>query len=107
MSGERVVEYIRYRIEPEQRADFEQAYVAAAAVLARAGQCVDYELTRCVDEPVRYVLRITWTSAEDHLRGFRTGELFPPFFAAIRPFVGNIEEMRHYAPTPVHGSGAA
>nr|BFE83310.1 hypothetical protein GCM10020093_059110 [Planobispora longispora] len=60
-----------------------------------------------MDEPACYVLRITWTSAEDHLRGFREGPDFPPFLAEIRPYVGDIEEMRHYAPTGIRGQGSS
>lgn len=101
-----IVEYIRYRI-PEQRvAEFEDAYARAALVLAKAPQCVDYELSRCVDEPSCHILRITWTSAEDHLDGFRKGRLFPEFLKEVRPYVGMIEEMRHYEPTAVRGGAA-
>lgn len=101
------VEYIRYRIPEQQSAEFLAAYTRAATHLAAAPQCVDYELTRCVEDPEHYVLRITWKSTEDHLEGFRKSASFPPFFAEIRPYVENIEEMRHYGPTPVRGTGAA
>ncbi|SDS25782.1 group II truncated hemoglobin [Actinoplanes derwentensis] len=100
------VEYIRYRI-PDDTGAFEQAYTRAAELLARAPQCVDYELSRCADEPGAYILRITWTSPEDHLTGFRGGDLFPAFLAEIRPYIAAIEEMRHYEPTPVRGAGGA
>ncbi|MEV4252478.1 antibiotic biosynthesis monooxygenase [Spirillospora sp. NPDC049652] len=102
-----IVEYIRYRIGGADAAGFEAAYARAAASLAAAPQCVDYELSRCVDEPECYVLRITWTSADAHLKEFRTGEHFPPFFAEIRPYVERIEEMRHYEPTSVRGVGGS
>lgn len=91
-----IVEYIRYRVpDPEE---FEAAYRRAVVPLDKAPQCLDYELSRCVDEPECYVLRIIWTSAEDHLEGFRNGEHFAEFFAEIKPYVSNIEEMRHYEP---------
>jgi truncated hemoglobin YjbI/quinol monooxygenase YgiN len=99
------VEYIRYRVPAERGAEFEAAYARAAVPLAHAAQCVDYELTRCVEDPEAYVLRIVWTSAEDHLTGFRGSENFREFFAEIRPYAGHIEEMRHYQRTPVTGHG--
>ena len=102
-----IVEYIRYRIPGERAAEFEEAYARAAAFLARASQCVDYELSRCADDRTAYVLRITWTSADDHLQGFRGGELFPGFLAEIRPYVEAIEEMRHYERTGVRGVGGS
>ena len=102
-----IVEYIRYRIGEDRQAAFTADYARAAEVLARAPQCVDYELTRCVDEPACHVLRIRWTSAKDHLQAFRGGDLFPEFLACIRPYVGDIEEMRHYERTAVEGTGAS
>jgi len=45
----------------------------------RAEQCVDLELSRSVDDPACAVLRITWTSATDHLSGFRGSANFGEF----------------------------
>jgi hemoglobin len=102
-----IVEYIRYSVPAEQGQEFEAAYKRAATQLSRAPQCVEYDLARCVDEPGSYILRITWTSAKDHLEGFRRGDLFQDFFAEIRPYVDRIEEMRHYERTPVRGAGGS
>ncbi|MGW2701903.1 putative quinol monooxygenase [Streptomyces sp. NPDC001340] len=101
------VEYIRYRIALDDQKAFEGAYAQAAQALAAAPECVDYELSHCQEEAERYILRIRWTSVEDHLQGFRKGEHFPAFFSAIRPFVSSIEEMQHYLTTDVVGTGKA
>ncbi|MCM2418967.1 antibiotic biosynthesis monooxygenase family protein [Streptomyces sp. RKAG293] len=96
------VEYIRYRItDPERRPAFEKAYTTAAEQLDLAPQCLGYELSHGVEESDRYVLRIEWTSVEAHEQGFRGGPQFPPFLAAIRPYIGDIEEMKHYERTSV------
>ncbi|MFE3176573.1 group II truncated hemoglobin [Amycolatopsis sp. NPDC059090] len=102
-----IIEYIRYRIPDGGHAEFEAAYRRAAKSLAAAEQCHEYELTQAVDEPGSYVLRILWTSADAHLQGFRGGPHFAAFFAEIRPYVENIEEMRHYERTEVAGPGGA
>ncbi|MFF4771440.1 group II truncated hemoglobin [Microtetraspora fusca] len=102
-----IVEYIRYAIAEGRAEEFEAAYARAARSLAAAPQCVDYELSRCVDEPASYILRITWTSARDHMEGFRSGEHFRAFFTEIRPYVNDIAEMRHYERTAVRGSGGS
>jgi hemoglobin len=113
-----IVEYIRYRIRAGDGPAFEAAYAEAAAVLANSPHCVDYELTRRTgeqtgpaphvdDDDEHYMLRIRWTSSEDHLQGFRRGPGFQRFFGAIRPYLSDIEEMRHYAATSVHGRGSA
>ena len=109
-----IVEYVRYRVPLESAAAFEADYARAAVSLQESPECVDYELARCTEAPdpdgppvSDFVLRIRWTSAEDHLQGFRGGPSFRPFFAAIRPWFPNIQEMRHYEVGGVAGPGAA
>jgi len=96
-----IVEYIRYTIPADRRAEFEGAYAQARPSLDASTHCLGYELSRCVDEPSAYILRIEWDSAEGHLRGFRGSPEFRAFFAAVGPYVGNIAEMRHYELTGV------
>src|SRR6185436_6866276 len=78
------IEYIRYTLGTHQPAEFISAYEAAARHLDAAPECLGYELTQCDEEPNSFILRIEWTSAEDHMGKFRKGPHFPPFLAAIR-----------------------
>ncbi|NGO79111.1 antibiotic biosynthesis monooxygenase [Streptomyces sp. YC504] len=103
----RTVEYIRYTIPADGAEAFIAAYERAAEPLAASPQCVDYELRRCEEEPESFILRITWTSTSDHIETFRASAEFRTFFAEISPYVKDITEMRHYAPTGVAGQGAA
>ena len=91
-----IVEYIRYRVPSERCAEFERAYASAGEPLLASPHCLAYELTRCTEDPTRYILRIEWDSAEGHLKGFRGSANFRAFFRHIQPFVSHIEEMRHY-----------
>lgn len=91
-----IVEYIRYELKQHNSDDLAAAYRLAAPHLEAAPQCLGYDLSHCVEEPSSLILRILWTSTEDHLQGFRKGAHFPPFLAAIRPFINEIAEMRHY-----------
>ncbi|MFJ9039265.1 group II truncated hemoglobin [Streptomyces sp. NPDC102406] len=101
------VEYIRYHIPEDRSAQFLAAYTRAARQLAASPHCVSYELARCEEDFEHFVLRIVWTSTEDHVEGFRTSGRFRDFLAEIRPYVGDIQEMRHYKPTTVRGTGSA
>lgn len=101
-----IVEYIRYQIDEERSKAFEDGYMAAQAALQSSSHCLGWELTRCTEDPAQYILRIEWDSAEGHLQGFRRSPEFPSFLAAIRPFFDDIQEMRHYDLTDVHGARA-
>ena len=91
-----IVEYTRYQIEDAKREGFEAAYKNAAVPLGNSEHCRSYELTRCTEDQNFYVLRVVWDSEEGHLKGFRSSVEFKAFFAEVRPFVANIEEMQHY-----------
>jgi len=98
-----IVEYVRYQIPEDRQRTFEDGYAEAQAALLASPHCLGWELARCVEEPTAYTLRIAWDSLEGHERGFRQGPEFRSFFAAVRPFVDDIQEMRHYEVTRVAG----
>jgi quinol monooxygenase YgiN len=96
-----VVEYIRYKLSRHTADQLIEAYRLAATHLQAAPQCLGYELSACEDESAAFVLRILWTSSKDHMEAFRKGEHFPPFLQLVRPFIDEIEEMRHYGLTDI------
>jgi len=95
------VEYIRYELVAHQPDDLVRAYTIAADALRAAPECMAFELAQCEEAPHSFVMRIEWHSTAAHLQGFRKGPYFPPFLAAINPFIPEIAEMRHYSPTSV------
>jgi hypothetical protein len=95
------IEYIRYELAAHEPEELLHAYIAAAGCLRAAPECLAFELSRCEEAPRCFILRIEWRSTAAHLEGFRKGPQFPPFLAAIKPFIGEIADMRHYAPTAV------
>ena len=96
-----VVEYIRYRVETEKRQLFLDAYAKAAENLEASEYCLAYEITECEEEPGQFMVRIEWTSTQEHLNGFRKSAVFPPFFALVKDFYNSIQEMRHYQLTSI------
>jgi|SRR6187200_2589 quinol monooxygenase YgiN len=96
-----VVEYIRYRVPAERHREFEDAYAEAQAALGDSPHCLAYEVAHGIEEPDNFVVRIEWDSVEGHEQGFRQSAGFGAFFAAVKPFFEQIEEMRHYELTPI------
>lgn len=96
------VEYIRYRIPLERGTDFLDAYERGGVILRGDPRCLAFEVTQGLEEPDRYVVRIEWSSIEDHLMGFRASAQFPAFLAHVRPFFDDIEEMAHYVQRQDH-----
>jgi heme-degrading monooxygenase HmoA len=96
-----IVEYTRYRIADGRGAALVEAYEQAAKYLKESPHCISFELSQCVEEKDRYILRIEWKSTDEHLQGFRKEPGFKEFFQLVKPFFDNIEEMQHYEVTSV------
>src|SRR5262245_21573862 len=96
-----VIEYIRYKVSENRQEEFIQAYQNASKQLLESEFCLGYELTHCQEEPDHFIMRIEWSSTEDHLNGFRQSPEFREFFNHVKPFFNNIEEMHHYNLTEV------
>jgi quinol monooxygenase YgiN len=84
-----IAEYVRYKItDAARQRELIGAYDAAQKSLLTSPHCLGYELSQCSWEPSHFILRIEWDSHDGHLTGFRQSANFQPFFAAVRPFVG-------------------
>ncbi|MBD0382205.1 putative quinol monooxygenase [Paenibacillus sedimenti] len=92
-----VVEIIRYDIASESVEHFIQAYKEAGTYLKRSTHCLSYEVVQGIEEPGHFIVRIEWDSVEGHMKGFRAGPEFQPFFALVKPFFNAILEMKHYS----------
>ena len=92
-----VIEYIRYTVADQARGEvLQRTYATAAQQLDAAPECLAYELAECEEDSKSWILRIEWRSTEAHLQGFRKGPHFAAFLEAIRGFMPEIAEMRHY-----------
>lgn len=90
------VEIIRYTIPMEMQTAFKKAYHDAGAFLKQSPFCLGYEVLHGEDDPTHYIVRIHWTSKEDHLQKFRKSAEFESFFILVKPYYTNIDEMKHY-----------
>ncbi|HKW64426.1 MAG TPA: antibiotic biosynthesis monooxygenase family protein [Candidatus Acidoferrum sp.] len=96
-----IVEYTRYKIDENRRVAFVNDYREAAESLKCSKNCLGYELTQCTEDEGYFILRIEWDSEEGHLKRFRNSSEFKAFFPNVRPYDGDIEEMRHYRLTDI------
>jgi hypothetical protein len=94
----RIPKYIRCKIPAEQQADFIRDHITAKEPLMRSPYALDFDISQCAEDGAQFIVRIEWTSADDHLKKFRTSAEFRELFRCISPYVAMIEEMRHYEP---------
>jgi hypothetical protein len=93
-----IIEYLRYTNPAERQDEFIRDYTCAKEPLLRSPYAVPLTCASVSRIPTQFILRIEWTSTEDHLKRFRGNGEFKEFLGLIRPYPQNIDEMRHYEP---------
>jgi quinol monooxygenase YgiN len=95
-------EVIRYKVPAGQASAFEQAYKETEPILQNSSHCLGYRLIRSVEEPENWILLLSWDSVEGHEQGFRKEPGFRQFFGLVRPFLDQVQEMKHYNTTALN-----
>lgn len=73
-----------------------QGIIKGLEVIRKHPDCISAHVTRCVEQPQRYMLSVVWSSLEAHTVDFRGGPLFPQWRSNINGlFTGN-PEVFHY-----------
>lgn len=90
-----IYEHAIFSISPGTEADFEAAFVKGREVIL-AGGALSAELSRCAEEPSRYLLRAAWESVEAHNEGFRKSPAFSEWRSHVGPYFAAPPDVTHY-----------
>jgi len=91
-----IIEIATITIIEGKELEFEQAFRVAQAYIADSPHSLNHQLTRCVEHPSRYILRIEWDSLEGHTVGFRGSAVFQEYRALLYPLYAAPPEVVHY-----------
>ncbi len=80
----RIIGVAILNIQPGQRDEFEQAFLAAQAIIASMPGYMSHQLQKYIEEPDRYILLVNWEALEDHAVGFRRSARYQEWNSAVR-----------------------
>jgi heme-degrading monooxygenase HmoA len=89
------LEYAIFDVNPGTEDEFEKAYLATSSVLEQAAGLRGASLSRGVETPNRFILRIEWDSVEAH-EDFRITEEFAKWRTQVGPFFAGRPQAAHY-----------
>ena len=90
-----VIERADISVTTGRESEFETAMQPGIALLAAASGCTGVSLSRCIERPQRYELKIRWQSVGHHTEFTRT-EDFKTFRDLAGPFFTERPLMEHY-----------
>jgi len=91
-----IVEIATIQVTAGKEESFIDAFRQAQRYLAASQHCLRYQLTRCIEEPGRFVLRIEWDSVEGHMEKFRGSPDYQDFRNLLYPNYASPPEILHY-----------
>jgi heme-degrading monooxygenase HmoA len=91
-----IVEHAVLEVAPERVASFESAFARARPLIAASPGFLGLRLSRCVEQPGRYLLLVEWERLEDHTEGFRNSPAYEEWRRLLHHFYEPFPVVEHY-----------
>ena len=93
-----ILEHALLDVIPEQESAFEEAFDQAKSIIASMAGFRSLRLSRCIEQPDRYLLLVEWERLEDHTDGFRGSAEYEQWRALLHRFYGPLPPVEDYEP---------
>jgi heme-degrading monooxygenase HmoA len=84
-------------VKPGREDEFEAAFAEAQSIIASMPGFDWLQLHRCVEQPSRYLLLVSWQRLEDHTEGFRESPQYEEWKRLLHHFYGPFPTVEHYS----------
>lgn len=91
-----VLEHAVLDVRPGEEGDFEPTFERATAIISASPGFRSLRLSRCVEQPNRYLLLVEWETLADHTEGFRGSPAYQEWRALLHHFYDPFPVVEHY-----------
>lgn len=91
-----ILESAVLNVRPGRETEFEAAMREARPLIAATPGFIKIDLHRCIEEPSRYLLLVSWQSLQDHTVGFRQSERYGQWRDLLHHFYDPFPIVEHY-----------
>jgi heme-degrading monooxygenase HmoA len=91
-----ILEHAPLDVVPGREDEFESAFRRASAIIASMPGFRSLRLSRCIEEPNRYLLLVEWDRLEDHTEGFRGAPEYQEWRALLHDFYDPFPTVLHF-----------
>jgi heme-degrading monooxygenase HmoA len=83
-------------VRPGRETEFENAFAEAQGIIAGMPGFGGLTLSRCIEQPHRYLLLVHWRRLEDHTQGFRGSPEYQRWRDLLHHFYDPFPTVEHY-----------
>ena len=91
-----ILEVAILNVRPSMEADFEAAFLQAAAIIASMPGYISHQVRRCIEVRNRYILLVNWETIEAHTLGFRGSHEYQDWKRLLHHFYDPFPTVEHY-----------
>lgn len=93
-----ILEHALLPVVPGREAEFEAAMTEAQQIIATMPGFLNISVSRCVERPSTYLLRVEWERLEDHTEGFRRSDAYQEWRRLLHHFYDPFPVVEHFVP---------
>jgi heme-degrading monooxygenase HmoA len=83
-------------VRPGEEATFEAAFDEATPLIAASPGFRSVRLSRCIEQPGRYLLLVEWETLSDHIEGFRGSNAYQEWRRLLHHFYDPFPTVEHF-----------
>jgi heme-degrading monooxygenase HmoA len=92
-----ITEQVVLNVKPGQASDFEKTFTEATPIISSMPGFESLQLHRCIEEPNRYLLLVTWRTLEDHTEGFRGSPEYEDWRRLLHHYYDPLPTVEHFS----------
>jgi heme-degrading monooxygenase HmoA len=93
-----VLEHALLDVIPDHESEFEDSFSRAKLIISSMPGFQSLRLSRCIEQPNRYLLLVEWDRLEDHTEGFRGSPEYEQWRELLHHFYDPFPTVEHYDP---------
>jgi heme-degrading monooxygenase HmoA len=91
-----VLEHAVLDVRPDEQGSFEPTFERAKAIISASRGFRSLTLSRCIEQPNRYLLLVAWDTLEDHTEGFRGSPAYQEWRELLHHFYDPFPTVEHF-----------
>jgi len=96
-----ILEHALLDVRPGDEDAFLAAFGEARQYISASPGFASLRLSRCIEQPSRFLLLVEWDRLEDHTEGFRSSPAYQRWRALLHHFYEPFPTVEHYDTVPV------
>ena len=91
-----VLEIAILSVIPGKESQFEQDFILAGQYISAIPGYIKHNLSRCLEQPNKYILQVEWEKLEDHTVGFRSSPQYLEWKKLLHHYYDPFPTVEHF-----------